>query len=106
MSSRLQKSKHFVLLLLKASKPQARALLETADPNQVLALSEIALNLFQNPAFLAKLKKQNKRRQSILKNFGDKHIKEKAKYQLLCKHWEVIWKCVLTLKQFLNHSLS
>ncbi len=106
MSIRLQKSIHFILLLLETSKAQARALLETANPTQVLALSEIALNLFQNPSFSTKLKKQTKKHQSILNQFGDKHIKEKAKYQLLCKHWEVIWKCVLSLKTFLKHSLS
>ena len=98
MNSNLKRSKHFLLLLLDTSKTQARALLETAKPSQVIALSEVALNLHQNPVLQTKFKKQSKRHQSIIRRIGDRDLKETLKYQLICKHWKVVWELVLLVK--------
>lgn len=106
MSTKLDKSKHFLMLLLDTTKSQARALLETANPSQVLALSEVLLNLCENSSFSIKFKNLPRRHQLILQRLGDRNTKEKVKYQLVCKHWKLVWESVLLIKTSLVRLLS
>lgn len=85
MSSRLQKNKDFLTILLKTDDLQGRALLDTLNANQVYVLSEIAYNLLlmkHSKQTLGKLKKYN----HILKKLSDKKITVNTKKLLASKY--------------------
>lgn len=102
--NRIEKSKYFILLLLHTQKSQAKALLETASPAQVLAISEVAHNICENPDI--KLKNTSKRQQLIIKQLGDRKLKEKAKYKLLCKEWRLVWDIIVQVRSTLIKLLT
>ncbi len=102
---KIRQSKEFVLLLLKCSKSQARALLETADKQQVLALSEIALNFVDQKLKTTK-DRLFKRKKSVIEKLGSRKHTERFKYTLVCNHWNLVWKLVLDFKPALTQLLQ
>ncbi len=74
MSKTIQQTEDFFILLLSTSKFQARALLETATPPQVLAVREVIANILNPDLKLTPTTREliNKRRR-ILKSIVDKH---------------------------------
>ncbi len=107
MSVKIHKSRHFLQLLLSTSKVQARALLETSSPDQILMLSEIALNIVENQLPTnTKTKLELKKHHSVLKKLANRKIKPKNKYHLVHKHWKVVWESVLLVKRILSQIVA
>ncbi len=102
--NKIKQSKEFILLLLICSRPQARAILETSSPEQILALSEIALN-FVDQKLKSTKSSLFKRRKKVIEKLGSRKFKERTKYSLVCKNWELVWKLVLDLKPTLKKLL-
>jgi len=104
--NRINKAKHLLDLLLKTTENQANALLQTANPTQVLALSEIAHNICENPELNTKFNRKTKKQQLILKQLGNRKVREPMKYKLVHKHWQLVRQVVLQCKDHLLHLLS
>ncbi len=105
--SKITKAKNFMLLLLTCSKPQARALIETASPDQVLALSETILNILTNQKGLtSKGRSTITRHRKLLERIGSRKLLEKTKYSLVRNHWKLVWTLVLEIKAKLKQLLS
>ena len=71
MSKKINEQKAFLHLLLNTTKEQARALLYTVTPSQILVLSEIALNLLELP-LPPNIESTIHKRKGVLKKLGDK----------------------------------
>ena len=82
MSKTIREEKHFLGLLINTSKDQARALLYTVTPNQVLAISEIDHNLLILP-LPPTLKVIIERRRKVLQKLANKSISVRAKTYLV-----------------------
>ena len=105
---KITKVKHFLYLLLDihTSSSQARALLETENPDQVLGLSEIALNLTDNQIPLnIKARSHIKKNQSVLKKLGNRKLTERTKFSIISKQWKLIWKTVIIIRKILIQSV-
>ena len=102
--NKITKSKYFILLLLTCSKSQARAILETANEHQVLALSEIALNFVSQNSKKSKQSSLNRKRK-VIEKLGNRDLKERTKYSLICNNWELVWKLVIEFKPTLKQLL-
>ena len=106
---RIRKVENFVRLLLDSntSKSQARALLETANPHQVLAISEIALNLVENQIPLSShLRSHIKKNLTLFKKLSRKTVSERARYSVVRKQWKLIWNTLLLFKKILLQALE
>ena len=104
MSQTIKKVNQFLLLLLSVStsRNQAIALLETASPPQVLALSEIAYNIICGELPLeTKTKSFIKRHKKVLERLAKKTLGEKTKYGLVRQHPQLLWKILHLIKPLL-----
>ena len=104
MSQTLKKVNHFLLLLLSdsTSRNQAIALLETASPPQVLALSEIAYNIICGELPLdAKTKSFVKRRKKVLERLAKKTLSEKTKYRIIRQYPKLVSETLHLIKPLL-----
>ena len=104
MSQTLKKVNHFLLLLLSnnTSRNQAIALLETASPPQVLALSEIVYNIICGELPLdTKTKSFVKRHKKVLERLAKKTLSEKTKYRLIRQHPKLVLETLLFIKPLL-----
>ena len=104
MSQTLKKVSHFLLLLTSdsTSRNQAIALLETASPPQVLALSEIVYNIICGELPLdAKTKSFVKRHKKVLERLAKKLLSEKTKYRLVRQHPKIVLETLHLIKPIL-----
>ncbi len=109
MSSTLQKAKYFLLLLMdkKTSKEQARALLETATPDQVNSITEIIHNLLFGELPLNKnIKETLKKRRKSLTKISDKTKSVRSRSCLVQQHSRLVYDTVLQVKTILTKVLS
>ena len=104
MSKLLTQNKEFIQLLLKTSKDQSTALLQTTTADQVSVLSEIVLNLLHIP--LGKKPKYliNKNKK-ILERIADKRTSKEIKRKLLIKNYkhilQLLWSVRIQLQELI-----
>ncbi len=104
MSSTINKTKYFLLLLLdsKTSKEQAKALLETVTPDQVNAITEIIHNLLLGQLPLSsKVKEILKKRRTILTKLSDKTRSVRTRGCLIINHNRLILDTLIITKSIL-----
>ena len=105
MSNNIDKSKHFLHLLLSTSRLQALALLLTVTDEQIKVLTEIAYNLLQLP-LTEKEKEIFQKRYKIFKKLSNKNTGKKSKYQLIKHYRKVILDTLLLFKHKLIEILE
>ena len=104
---RIKKVENYLHLLLTTSKVQARALLETSNPDQVLAISEIILNLVENQLPVSSnLRRHIAKNLSLFKKLSGRKVAEKTKYSIIRKQWKLIWNTLLLFKKNLIEALE
>ena len=104
---RVKRVEYFIYLLIKTSKNQARALLETATTDQILGISEVFLNLIENNIPLSKkIQTILKKHKGLFQKLGSRKLPEKSKYKLVCKHWKLVWSLLTEAKKILHQLLS
>ena len=91
--SKLVREKHFVLLLIKTGAEQAKALLQTASPSQVLALNEIIHNFRQESFPLHKDSGKILKKKSVSK-LGQLKVKETDLHLIIRKHHKLLWEVI------------
>ena len=104
---RIKKVENYLHLLLNTSKVQARALLETSNPDQVLAISEIILNLLENQLPVSSnLSSHIAKNLSLFKKLSRRKVTERTKYNIIRKQWKLIWNTLLLFKKNLIEALE
>lgn len=108
MKSRLIQEKHFIILLISTtSHNQAQALLQSAQPNQVNAISEIVKNIRKNSTSIPKTtKKLLSRHSKLFQKLSSKKTSEKKRFRLVVKHWKLINKFLKSIKLIINSHIS
>ncbi len=77
----------FLDLLRMTSKPQAKVLLKSINPNQLKALSEIALNVLEGTLSVQDLSKLSR---NFVRSLADRRKSFSYKKRLLTKHLEFL----------------
>ena len=101
------KSLHFIQLLISCDKIQAKALLETADKQQVEDLCYLLYNLFRNLSILPKhcrvLLEKNKK---LFNHLFVPKLNPKSRYLLIRRNWIKIRAVLFIAKGIISKQLS
>lgn len=91
MSQRIRKNSIYLQLLLKTHKSQQKALLNSISPDQLKAISEIALNILHGglPLSSSQKKRLTPYRKAI-RLIGHKKSSQKSKKRTLIKNIKVL----------------
>ena len=100
MSQKLRQNKNFLNLLLLTSSAQAKSLLQTITPQQVLTVVEIVYNLMKIVTS-AKDKAVIKKRSGFLRKLSNKRTTLAVKKKLIVKHRAKLLKTLLHFKKVL-----
>ena len=97
MSKNVVKNRQYLFLLLNTSKDQAVALIDTATPDQIALLSEIAYNILRLPLDKAasSLVKKNK---TLFEQLATAKLSNSRKQLLLSKHYKSLLMTLWALK--------
>ena len=97
MSKNVVKNKQYLFLLLNTTKDQAAALINTATPEQIALLSEIAYNILRLPLekAAASLVKRNK---TLFEQLATEKVTNSKKKLLLSKHYKPFLMTLWALK--------
>jgi hypothetical protein len=104
MSKLVEDNKHLLTLMLNTHKFQAKALLYTLSPKQVLFFSEIAHNLISLP-LSTKAKTIVLKRKNLLKKLCDNKISLTRKRLLIEKHSNQVLQVLVAVKKSLTNLL-
>lgn len=106
MSKNIIENKHYLTLLLSTTaKAQALALLQTATKEQILLLSEIALNL-THLELPKKAKFYVSKKKKLLERLSSKTLARSRKQALIQKNAKFILDLLLSLKSQLSELLE
>lgn len=100
MSTVLANAKHSIELLLSTSKQQQKGLLDTATPQQITALCEIAQNLLHLPHSKG-VRASLHRRKKLPKQLGNKAYSLRTKTTLERRHLRQLLDTLLMVKKHL-----
>lgn len=94
MSKLVRDNLYFLKAVAKTpSKRQSQMLLDTATKDQLLALTEVTMNVLHGVIPLAApYKKQLAKHKRFIRQLGDKHVGLKQKRQSLCQRAAVVRK--------------
>lgn len=104
MSKLVKDNLYFLRTLMKTpSKRQAQMLLDTITKDQLLALTEVTMNLLHGVIQLSPVhKKQLASHKRFIRQLGDKHVGLKKKRQLLCHRAAVVGKLLKACDRVLS----
>lgn len=105
MSDNLKASSDFIKLLLSTSRKQARALIKSANPQQVDALCEIGINLLTLTVPI-KVKRLINKCKGLLKKLGKKHFSSLSKIKLILRHIRTFLSILYSLRPLLLELLQ
>lgn len=107
MASQLEKSRHFILLMIEGSEVQAKALLQSINKQQVAAISEIIHNLLQgNLSLSSSLKAYLQKRKTLLRTVGSKKCSVEERLAVIIRNKLLFIKIVRSLGKQLKQVLS
>lgn len=105
--SRLQQHNHFLSLLLDTNRKQRKALVNSAEPEQLLALSEVLFNAWFNLSdFPEDVRKLVKRNRQFMKKFSKQKTARSARRAYFIKHSRSLFQLLDVLRPHLTTRLN